>query len=815
MDFNDAVFSGSLYFSFAALAFMVLFLILAFFNNENDTGTRRMMMVTANLALVGCLAELFASVLCVKGMIEASWFTKMLVYSLNLLTMFLSAVYFNRYTNEYLYRALEERKTRWYTSITTIVIVVFSLLLFGNFFFCYITDFNENGLVKGPLFALVGYMAPLFYLVIGIVEIIRNRSVLTKREFTAILSTHIIVIMGAVLQGIVNDKILFVSFSITIGLYIIYSFLEAPDYHRLLELNKNLVAAEKRASDANKAKTSFLSSMSHEIRTPMNAVVGMNELTTMTLTDESVSEKDRIKRALEYADNIRNAGESLLYVINDILDVTKIESGKMDIIKTAYHIKGMLDDIFETFKFQAGEKGLLFVTHVDGDLPGYVSGDKLRVRQIITNIINNAIKYTKYGSVSVDVSGRIMGDKVMYEIAVSDTGIGIKEENIAHLFETFDRIDNEETHFIEGTGLGLSIVKNLLELMNGEVKVESTYGKGSVFTLFIPQLILSDEKISGYEKPVHEISREYTRINIPDKLILVVDDNLTNLAVAKSFLNKTGCRIKTATSGAEALPLIESISYDLIFMDHMMPGMSGDKVLEEIKSDPERFIKNINTPIIVLTANVSSGIKDMYVEEYGFSDYMAKPFSFEDMMGMIIRHIPGVKKEEVPKASKGTGDDTGEDHITEEKEEITERKENATGLSMETPEEEDEEGIGDVDHIDKRAALNICESTDIYKSIIEVYLETEDSNIREITDYFLKEDWEGYKIMAHALKSSSASLGALNFSEFSKQMELSAGDHSENTDVDENIAYIKRNFEVYIEAYKKVCERFRELHRSL
>ncbi|MCR4923797.1 MAG: response regulator [Lachnospiraceae bacterium] len=796
MSLSETLPSGSVYFSMAAVVFMLLFLMLAFFNNTSNSNTRTLMVKTAIMALIGCLAELMATV---AGKVNGvSNLLKTLLYTLNMATMFLSAIWFNKYTYAYIGNG-EGKHNIKFREINSALISLFYVLLFGNLFFNYAFVYTDEGLLYGPMTIVLGYLAPLFYLLADLVAIFWKKSNLTRREFVALIATHICVITGAVLQGILEDRILLVSFFITIGLYIIYSFLEAPDYQRLLETNKKLMDAEKRANEANRAKSNFLSSMSHEIRTPMNAVIGMNELTRMVLTDEKIKADVKIEKALGYAESIKNAGESLLYVINDILDVTKIESGKMDIVPAPYHMKLLLDDICESFSYQAANKGLLFLNHIDGDLPGYVSGDKLRVRQIITNIVNNGLKYTKEGSVSLDVSGKLLGDKVIYSIAVSDTGIGIKEENLDHLFDTFGRVDDEDTHFIEGTGLGLSIVKNLLDLMDGEISVESIYGKGSVFTVHLPQQIVSNEKISDYKKD--ESDRKDTTIKylIKGRRILVVDDNLTNIAVAKSFLQQTEAEIRTARSGAEALPLIENVKYDLIFMDHMMPGMSGDKVVSEIRRNPKQYSENSNTPIVAMTANATAGLKQKYIEEYGFDDYLAKPFKFAELINVVKKYIKdGIGEEEEERGSQNKNLNEGQ-------------KEESVGRKKETlpvPDNGDEKAI---DHIDVEAALSICESEDIYKSIIEVYLETKDENIQGLKDSLAAEDWLTFQTLAHAIKSSSASLGANNFSDLSKDMEHLAGERSENEDIDENIAYIKRNFDRYIEAYELVCSKFKEM----
>ncbi|MCR4897563.1 MAG: response regulator [Lachnospiraceae bacterium] len=634
----ELILSGGYYFSIAAIGFIILFFVVAGVNGDVRAHTRIMMNRTALIALFGCLAEMVSTI--ASNLDEVPVLTKTILFSANMSLMFLCSMYFDRYTFAYLFKDEDtEERGRKFIYTNSMIVVAFHVVLLGNFFYPIIFWYDDMGVHQGPLYILMGYVAPAFYLVIGLLGIYLQRKKLLRREFHALLSIHIIVLLGAFLQAILNDAVLLVSYAIAVGLYIVNSFLESKDYHMLVETNIMLEDAEHRANEANRSKSAFLSSMSHEIRTPMNAVLGLNEMTRMTLTDDAQSERERIEKSLEYSESIKSAGEALLYVINDILDISKIESGKLDVVTAPYHMKTLLEELNSVFSYQAEGKGLMYICHIDGDLPGYVEGDKLRVRQVITNVINNAIKYTNTGTVSLDVAGVVKGDEVRYDISVTDTGIGIKPESLPHLFDAFTRVDDSETHYIEGTGLGLTIVKRLLKLMGGDVEVESTYGKGSVFTIHLPQKILSGEKISEYSKEQDKAKEKAETFSAEGFRILVVDDNAMNRAVAKNFLEKMHAAVETASSGPEGLEMIRGKHYDVVLLDHMMPDMGGDEVLHIIRQHPEEFVANAETPIIALTANAQTGLREKYINEYGFTDYMAKPFRYQDMVALLRAYL--------------------------------------------------------------------------------------------------------------------------------------------------------------------------------
>ena len=787
MTYGEGFTPGNYYFSFAAIAFMVLFLIFSFINKADFKKTSRMMRITGIMALIGCLSELISAVAFARS--ETPDTARRVLALVNYSTMLMCAMYFNRYTLFMVMKDGHKKQMKIYDIVNAVIVIIFHLVLIGDLIFKYMFEFEDGVAKGGPLMMFMGYGAPLLYLLAGIAAIIFFRKKLTAREFYTLLTTHLIVTMGAMLQGITNDKVLLVSFSITVGLYVLYTLLETPDYHRLLESNRKLAEAEKAAKAASKAKTDFLSSMSHEIRTPLNAVLGMNELTRMELEDPSIPDSAKVEKAEFYSERIRESGEALMYVINDILDISKIESGKMDIINAPYHMMELLDELCTHCRMISKGKDLLFESDIDLSLPGYVNGDRVRVRQMIVNLLNNAVKYTESGKITLKVRGTTQGDTVYYDIDVTDTGIGIKEENIEHVFNAFDRFDMEKTHYIQGTGLGLSIVKNIVTMMGGTVSVKSVYGQGSTFSLHVPQQVIGNEKLSDHVAEKKKTVSPGEGSSFEGARILVVDDTTTNITVAKSFLGRLSVVTDSAESGQEALIMIADNKYDLILLDHMMPNMTGDVVLSIVRGDPERYSLNKDTPIVVMTANAISGEKERYISEYGFDGYLAKPFRFGDLESILKKYIREGTAKECPVPEKTDS-------------EKKDRKMEAEGKDA----GKDGKTMDARDAIDKATGLMMCETEDIYRAVIEAYLSEEQSSIDALNEAFETENWTEYRTQVHKLKSSSKTVGANAFSEFSLQMETCAKDIIAENETEKALDFIRNKYGEYLEVFRKVCE---------
>lgn len=397
-------------------------------------------------------------------------------------------------------------------------------------------------------------------------------------------------------------------------------------YNHALELERQTEIARK----ANRAKSDFLAKMSHEIRTPINAVLGMNEMILRESREEDIR---------HYAVDVQNSANALLGIINDILDTSKIESGKMEIIPVQYELDSLLNDVISMVYVKAQEKKLELEVIVDEKLPNGLVGDDVRIRQILLNLLNNSVKYTKEGKVTIDVQGHKDGDAMLMHYEIRDTGIGMKEEDLPKLFAAFERIEESRNRGIEGTGLGMNIVFELLKLMGTELKVASTYGKGSSFSFELRQEVYREEPIGNFakrSKKLHQVHVYTTSFIAPQAKILLVDDNDVNRKVFCNLLKETGVQIDDVNSGFACLDKIRQQSYDIIFMDHMMPEMDGIETLQRMRESEH---KCKDTPVIILTANAVAGAREHYLKK-GFADYLSKPVNAQKLESMIQKYLP-------------------------------------------------------------------------------------------------------------------------------------------------------------------------------
>ena len=402
----------------------------------------------------------------------------------------------------------------------------------------------------------------------------------------------------------------------------------------LRAFNRKLEVAAVAANQANEAKSQFLSTMSHDIRTPMNAIVGMNEMILRNSHDEEI---------LTYANNIKMACTTLLAIIKDILDFSKIEAGKMELVLESYNFVSLLNDLVNMVTCKAEEKGLFFELKVDRNIPRVLIGDEIRIKQIITNILSNAVKYTKEGGITFTITSTKSDkrqDEVSLHVEIKDTGVGIKKEDLDKLFIAFERIEEKKNRDVEGTGLGMAIAQSFLNMMGSKIYVESEYGVGSVFFFELRQTVVDWEAIGEYDEAFKQFRSEQkaykVKFEAPEAKILIVDDTEINLKVLISLLRETKIQIDTADSGDACISKFKTKHYDIIFLDHMMPGKDGIETIKEMRTLKDTA--NENTPVICLTANAISGMREKYIEA-GFDDYLTKPIDIVKLENMILNYL--------------------------------------------------------------------------------------------------------------------------------------------------------------------------------
>ena len=479
-------------------------------------------------------------------------------------------------------------------------------------------EISSEGAIAVGLAVIYTYLAFAVGFLIQIACLIKNPKKAKNKKYIPLY----LLIVGGILEliiqvtnpsmnYIVNPVLIFIAF-------VMYHTIENPD----VKMIKQLEVAKEQADKANHAKSEFLSSMSHEIRTPLNAIMGFSN----GLLEEEIN--DTAKSDVK---NIVMASENLLELVNGILDISKIEANKLEIIETPYNFKDMFDELVLLTKARLGDKPLDFKYSYDKNIPEYLYGDAIRLKQVIINLLTNAVKYTNTGYMMLNISGKIKEDKVKLVITVQDSGIGIKKENIDKLFSKFDRLGVEKETSVEGTGLGLAITKKLVELMHGNINVQSEYGSGSKFIIRVDQKILEGEELekAKNKKPV----QTEQIIDAHGKKVLVVDDNLLNIKVAERLLAKYNVTIESVMSGQECLDKVKLDKYDLILLDDMMPKMTGGETFVKLKE-----IEGFNTPVVILTANAITGMREQYLSE-GFDDYLAKPIEKLELNRVMKKYL--------------------------------------------------------------------------------------------------------------------------------------------------------------------------------
>ena len=549
---------------------------------------------------------------------------------------------------------------------------------------------------------------------------------------------------------------------------------------------EELRKARLEADAANQAKSQFLANMSHEIRTPLNAISGMNEM---------ILRQKLPKEVRQYASNIKSATAALLTIINEILDFSKIESGHIEIVPTDYQLETILREVCTLVGLRAQAKNLQFRIHVDPYLPNNLYGDAGRLRQILINLLNNAIKYTPSGSVTLDVSGHRSENTLHLRAAVTDTGIGIREEDKNRLFLVFERLDIERNRQIEGTGLGLAITQRLLTMMKGSIKVDSTYGEGSTFTIELPQPIHSLDPIGDFNldaQPVYETDLSaHTDFIAPSAHILLVDDNDMNCFVASSLLQETQVQITIAHSGNEALEALQKQPFHVVLLDHMMPGMDGVETLHKAKELP-----NIgNTRFIALTATAISGSREKFLAE-GFDSYLSKPMTGAELTAMLQRYLPPevlapVSSRQTPSA---TADLTSAPATAEPAAEPV------------APPPASNEPL-----IDQEVGLKYCNNMQaIYNNVLTLFNKHSEDKIAQMDNDYTTGNWKNYRINIHALKSTALTIGCRSLNKKAQDQEQAAKDYlAEDATAEEQqqaLNYLQEHHAGIMELYRQVAK---------
>ncbi len=568
-----------------------------------------------------------------------------------------------------------------------------------------------------------------------------------------------------------------------------------------MEYEKKLKDAADAAIAADKAKGRFLAQMSHEIRTPINAVLGMNEMIIREADNPEIE---------EYADNIQTAGRNLLSIINTILDFSKIEDGKMEIIPVEYDFPSVCNNLVNSVASRAKAKGLEFKVNADNNLPTIMYGDDVRITQVIMNLLTNAVKYTENGSVTLSVNNAGMdGEDIFIDVEVADTGIGIKQEDMGKLFESFGRLEERRNRGIEGTGLGMAIVTKLLEMMGSELKVESVYGEGSKFSFRLRQGVVDDTPIGDFAEHFSKTGRQERTgkyIYAPKASVLLVDDNDMNCKVARNLMKRNGIEPDMVYSGQEAIARIREKFYHIVFLDHMMPKMDGVETLRKLK---EESLVPEGTSIIVLTANAVVGAKENYLAE-GFDDYLSKPIDVEALEERLSKYLP----EELTEwrylsdeashyhRAKGSPEKTsedvmefspgGDDDILEfaPAENETEKKQSAD-IAGDVISNLSDKGY------DTSAALKYCAGDrDFYIEMLGDFVKVCSAKSAELDGYYSGSSLREYQTLVHSMKSATKTLGAAKVSEMAAALEKASKENDK--------AYLDAHHEGFLSAYGKM-----------
>ena len=631
---------------------------------------------------------------------------------------------------------------------------------------------------------ILQFVEQLIYVHIGIaIAIICVLGTITVDLFAKHVRDYMPVAIGAyglLVTSVLEIVLYYIDVGLTLGTVLLVGLMFLL-IMAIIKTGQDMLNSERKKQQAIAARASqakFLANMSHEIRTPINAVIGMNEM---------ILRENDLNSIHEYAQNVQSASTMLLGLVNDILDFSKIEFGQLELVEDTYNVANLIRTEILLLKARANDKIIATKLDIDPYIPVHLYGDELRIKQIVTNVLSNAVKYTREGSVSFKVNFEwIDTENIRLCFTVSDTGVGIREEDLSKLFDSFKRLEQNKNRNIEGTGLGLNIAKQLVDLMQGTIEVESEYGKGSVFTIKIPQKVIDKAAMGNLNSAIQDEKKnipESKRFTAKQARVLAVDDNSMNLAVVKGLLKRTGVRLDLANSGRECIAMTQKNQYDIIFMDHMMPDMDGVETLHLLRDDSKN--PNHDTIVIALTANAVAGCREMYLK-YGFDEYISKPIEIEKLESLLLQFLP--------------------EHLVVQEDnriDAAADSEPKTFASMSDTEER-KVSVQELLVIDKQSGLSyVMNSEELYQEILQSFYEQIIEYLPQLEECHRAKNWSAYAVLTHAIKGNARNIGANAFSDFSKKQEFAAKAQDE--------AQILADYSRYMDVLGKLLEQVKQM----